>query len=121
MTILTRRRILPGAKFIAFTLVALALGVCSSRLLQAQDATEAHRKVISRVAPEYPSLARSVNVRGNVKVEALVSPNGNVKTAEVKGGHPLLAQSALNAVYKWKWEPAAKETRELVLIQFSPE
>ncbi|HEY4904301.1 MAG TPA: energy transducer TonB [Candidatus Sulfotelmatobacter sp.] len=121
MTTLTRRRTIPGAKSIALTLVALTLNFCGANYLQTQDSTEAHRKVVSRVAPEYPSLARSVNIRGNVKVEALVSPNGTVKTAEVKGGHPLLVQSALNAVYKWKWEPGAKETRELVMIQFSPQ
>jgi TonB family protein len=62
-----------------------------------------------------------LNLHGNVKLEALVEPNGTVKTAEVKGGHPVLVQAALNAVYKWRWEPAAKDSHELVVVQFNPE
>ena len=43
-----------------------------------------------------------------------------VKSVEIKGGHPVLAKSAENAVSKWKWESAARETRQLVEIQFNP-
>jgi TonB family protein len=121
MTTLTRRNTTPGAKFLALNLVVVTLTFCSARFLQSQDSAESHRKVISRVAPEYPSTARMLNLRGNVKLDALVEPNGTVKTAEVKGGHPVLAQAALNAIYKWRWEPAAKESHELVVFQFNPE
>jgi len=48
----------------------------------------------------------------------VVAANGSVKSVEVKGGHPLLAQSAQNAVREWKWEPAAHETREPLEIKF---
>jgi TonB family protein len=121
MITLTRRSTTPGAKFLAFTLVAVTLTLCSARFLHSQDSAESHRKVISRVAPEYPSTARMLNLHGSVKLEALVEPNGTVKTAEVKGGHPVLVQAALNAVYKWKWEPATKDSHELVVVQFNPE
>jgi hypothetical protein len=32
----------------------------------------------------------------------------------------MLAKSAENAVFKWKWESAARESRELVEIKFNP-
>ena len=69
----------------------------------------------------YPTLAHSMNIRGVVKLEALVAPNGTVKSVAVKGGHPILAQSAVTAVGHWKFEPAAHETKELVEIKFDPE
>jgi hypothetical protein len=47
-----------------------------------------------------------------VKVEAVVAPDGSAKTVEIKGGHPLLAQAAHDAVQKWKWVPAPKQTHE---------
>jgi outer membrane biosynthesis protein TonB len=50
-----------------------------------------------------------------------VAPNGTVKKAEVFGGSPVLAQAASNAVQKWKWLPAATETKEPVEINFHPD
>ena len=60
-------------------------------------------------------------LEGIVKVEAIVAPDGTVRSVEVKGGHPVLAQAAVNTVRKWKWEVASKESRELVEVKFSPE
>ena len=60
-------------------------------------------------------------LQGVVRVEAVVAPDGTVKAVDVKGGHPVLAQAAVNAVRKWKWEPAARESREPVEVKFSPE
>jgi len=59
-----------------------------------------------------------MNIRGVVKVEARVAPNGTVKSMEVRGGHPLLTQSAVTAVGHWKFEPASHETKELIEIKF---
>lgn len=121
MTTLTRRRTTPGAKSIAFILVAVTITLCSLAIVRAQDSTEVHRKIVNRIAPEYPSVGRMLNLRGSVKLEAIVAPNGTVKTAEIKGGHPVLAQAALNAVYKWKYEPSAKESHEVIVVQFAPQ
>jgi TonB family protein len=61
-----------------------------------------------------------MGIRGSVRVEALVAPNGTVKSLEVKGGHPMLARAAADAVRKWRWVPAARETREPVIVRFDP-
>lgn len=61
-----------------------------------------------------------MNIRGTVKVEARVAPNGVVKSVEVKGGHPLLTQSAVTAVGHWKFEAAPHESKELIEIRFDP-
>jgi TonB family protein len=86
----------------------------------AQESSEGARKVVSRVTPQYPIIALRMSIQGNVKVEVLVAPNGAVKSLEVKGGHPMLADAAQNAVRQWKWEPAAHETHESVELKFNP-
>jgi len=93
--------------------------MAGSQAGSAQEA-EAARKVVSKVSPLYPALAREMRISGNVKVEAVVAPNGKVKLVEIKGGHPVLAQAAADAVSKWKWEPGSRESRELVELKFLP-
>jgi protein TonB len=79
------------------------------------------RRVVEQVTPAYPILARNLALEGIVKVDALVAPDGSVKTVEIKGGHPILVQAAANAVRRWRWEPAAHDSHELVEVRFSPE
>jgi len=62
-------------------------------------------KVISRVNPEYPPLARQVHMQGVVVIDAILDEQGNVAEMKVVSGPPLLMQSALDAVRKWKYEP----------------
>ncbi|MGC2184260.1 MAG: energy transducer TonB [Terriglobales bacterium] len=85
-----------------------------------QEQSEGGRRILTRVMPQYPEMARTMNLRGNVKAEALVEPNGVVKSVEVKGGHPVLVRAAQDAIYKWKWAPAAHETHEPIEVRFDP-
>jgi len=62
-----------------------------------------------------------MNITGTVKVEVVVAPNGSVKDAKVVGGHPVLAGAALEAVKKWKFEPAAVESTGIVDFKFEPQ
>jgi TonB family protein len=78
------------------------------------------RKVINKVAPAYPSMARTLKLAGTVRLEALVLANGTVKSLQVKGGNPVLAQAAQNAVSEWKWAKAEHESTEMVEIEFRP-
>ncbi|MFZ0322166.1 MAG: energy transducer TonB [Candidatus Sulfotelmatobacter sp.] len=85
---------------------------------QTKDALE--RKTVDKVAPVYPALAKRMNIRGVVKLEVVVRPNGTVKSAKVVGGNPVLVESAADAVQKWKFEPAATETTGIVEVSFEP-
>jgi TonB family protein len=78
------------------------------------------RKVINKVVPGYPSMARTMNLTGTVRLEALVLANGTVKSIQVKGGNPLLAQAAQNAVWEWKWAKAEHESTEALEFRFRP-
>jgi TonB family protein len=88
---------------------------------RAQESAENARKVLIKTQAAYPIMAQSMNLRGVVKLEAQVEPNGTVKAVTVKGGHPILAQSAVTAVGHWKFEPAAHETKEMIEIKFDPQ
>jgi len=70
------------------------------------------------VAPNYPELARKMHIHGVVKVEATVRANGSVKSTRVLGGNPVLVDAAVDAIGKWKFEPAPSETTELVQLSF---
>ncbi len=92
--------------------------VVSPIIVRAQETADTSRKVLVKTAPIYPTLAHSMNIHGAVKVEALIAPNGTVKSVTVIGGHPLLTQSAVTAVGHWKFEAAPHESRELIELKF---
>ncbi len=111
----------PMKRLLAATFLVLFSALVFTPALFAQrDPTETTRKIVNRVAPLYPEMLKSMNVRGTVKAEALVAPNGTVKLVNVKGGHPVLGQAAQRAIYMWKWAPASHETRELIEVRFDP-
>ena len=78
------------------------------------------RKIKTRVAPIYPQLARQMNISGVVKVQVTVAPNGSVKTTKLVGGHPLLANAALDAIKKWRFDTGPDETTGIVEFKFDP-
>jgi protein TonB len=86
-----------------------------SAMLFADD----NRKIVKQVAPVYSELARRANISGTVKVEVTIAPNGVVKSTKLVGGHPLLADSAIEAVKGWKYEPAATESTTIVVFNFN--
>jgi TonB family protein len=81
---------------------------------------EIDRKPKSKVAPVYPELARRMNITGVVKVQITVAANGSVKDAKLVGGHPVLANAALDAVKKWRFEAAPQESTGIVEFRFDP-
>jgi len=96
-----------------------AIGL-EAQAAQGQVQGENARRVKNKVQPVYPDLARRMNLSGTVKVEVVISPNGTVKEAQVVGGHPVLANAALEAARKWRFEPAAAESSSVVDFKFEP-
>ena len=77
------------------------------------------RKLKTKVAPSYPEIARRMSIAGKVKLSLVIAPNGSVRDAKVVGGHPILVNAAIDAVKRWKYEPAANETSGTVEITFA--
>jgi len=81
---------------------------------------EITRKAKSKVAPAYPELARKMNITGVVRIQITVAANGSIKDAKLVGGHPVLANAALDAVKKWRYEAAPAESTGIVVFRFDP-
>ena len=82
---------------------------------------ELTRKTKTQVAPVYPDVARRMSITGTVKVLVVVAPNGNLRSTKVVGGHPLLVNAAMDAIKKWKFEPAPEESTGIVEFKFQPQ
>jgi len=63
-------------------------------------------KLLTSVLPVYPSIARSSGIEGNVVVEASIGLAGNVVATKVISGPPMLRQAAVDALRRWKYQPA---------------
>jgi TonB family protein len=86
-----------------------------------QSSAETVRPIVRKVEPRYPEIARRMSISGTVKVIAVVSPDGKVKSVEAAGGHPLLIQAAQEAISQWKFAPASAESRESIELHFNPQ
>jgi TonB family protein len=102
---------------VALLLIAGGSFVCPAN---GQAEETGSRKVVSKSLPSYPSIARTMNLTGAVKLEAVVAANGSVKSVQVLGGNPVFAQSAEVAVRGWKWEKSDHDTTEHVEVRFNP-
>jgi TonB family protein len=105
---------------IALVLLVVAPLMFCANYAPAQETSEGTRKVVNKVLPQIPNLARSLHLQGSVRADVLVAASGKVKSVEVKGGHPLLGQAAQTALSQWTWEPASHETHESVELRFNP-
>ena len=79
---------------------------------------QTERKITYREEPDYPEIARKMNLHGTVKLRIWINPDGPVRRLEYVGGHPLLAESALKTVKGWHYEPATKESNTVIGLKF---
>jgi len=62
-------------------------------------------KLIKKVVPLYPPLARQARVSGTVQLVGVIAKDGTIQQLQVVSGHPLLVKSALDAVRQWIYRP----------------
>lgn len=82
--------------------------------------------VIRKVEPEYPSIARTARIQGDVVLSAIISKDGAIENLKVESGHPLLIQAAMAAVQQWRYrpffvsgEPVEVETKIIVTFKLA--
>ncbi len=68
-------------------------------------AAAAAEHVISKTEPVYPPLAKAAKIGGTIVVEATIASDGHVAKVKALSGHPMLMQSAMDAVHKWRYQP----------------
>lgn len=76
------------------------------------------RKPINNPEPVFPELARRMHLTGVVKVTLLVGADGQVKSMEFQGGHPVLIDAVQTALKQWKYAPASSESKVLLEFKF---
>ena len=62
-------------------------------------------RLVNKVQPIYPPLARQTRISGTVKLHAIIGKDGTVQQLQMVSGHPLLVQAALDAVRQWRYQP----------------
>ncbi len=87
-------------------------------MAQSPQSSPELRRIVRKVSPFYPEIAKRMNLAGTVKVLAIVAPDGTVKSVQPMGGSPVLIQAAQDAVYKWKFAPASAESKEPLELRF---
>jgi periplasmic protein TonB len=61
--------------------------------------------LIHKVEPQYPPIAKQLQIEGTVIVKAIISRDGVIARAEAESGQTLLVQAALAAVRQWRYRP----------------
>ncbi|MGD0839649.1 MAG: TonB family protein [Candidatus Acidiferrales bacterium] len=69
------------------------------------DADTQEKKILTRVAPNYPDVARQAGVEGTVALRVEIGQDGSVQDVEPISGPPLLERAAAEAVAKWRYAP----------------
>ena len=85
---------------------------------QAPQPQSGGRKVKVNPPPEYPQLARKMNIQGMARVLVTVATDGKVAGVKDLGGNPILVDALTQAVKKWKYEPADHESAVEVRYEF---
>lgn len=108
-------------RYFAMLFFLLSMCVGPARTAQGQSSAPEGRRVVRKMMPIYPDIAKKMNLTGTVKVQATIAPDGTVKNVQPVGGSPVLIQAAEDAVYKWKFAAASAESKELIELRFDPQ
>jgi len=73
-------------------------------------------KLVKRVRPAYPPLARQARIQGVVRFTVLIGTDGGVANMQLIGGHPLLVPAAQEAVKQWVYQPTFLNGREVEVL-----
>jgi TonB family protein len=72
-----------------------------------EDSGDFFKRLIASPHPAYPELARRARIQGVVKLQVKVKTDGSVEVEKVLQGEPVLADAAIEAVKKWRANPAS--------------
>jgi len=80
-------------------------------------------KLLFSAPAQYPAMARQIRVEGEVVISLDVDATGKVSGARAVSGPPILRTAAIDAVRRWKYQPATLGDKpvastEVVKVQF---
>lgn len=62
-------------------------------------------KLIKKVLPQYPDMARRAGVSGDVVMSGIIGTDGALHNLKVVSGSPLLRDAAMTAATQWRYSP----------------
>jgi TonB family protein len=75
-------------------------------------------KLIEKVVPAYPELAKRARVEGKVSLSLSTDEKGNVTDVRVNSGHPFLKDAAVDALKHWKYDPMFLKGEPVPVMNF---
>ena len=73
-------------------------------------------KIIRKVTPLYPPLAKAARVSGTVRLMGIIAKDGSIQQLRVLSGPPLLIKAAVDAVQQWLYSPTVLNGRPVEVI-----
>jgi TonB family protein len=90
------------------------------RTLAIADSNGSERELVTRVEPKYPEDLLKRSIGGTVRLKVFIAANGSVDHVDLLGGNPILGESAVAAVQKWKYATANSKTIMEISVPFDP-
>jgi protein TonB len=73
-------------------------------------------KIIKRILPVYPALAKQARVSGTVHLVGVIAKDGTVQKLEILSGNVLLVRAAVDAVRQWRYQPTTLNGQPVEVI-----
>lgn len=61
--------------------------------------------ILTKVIPEYPSIAKLAGVQGDVRLHAIIAKDGTIQSLTATSGPDMLREAAVKAVQQWRYRP----------------
>ena len=62
-------------------------------------------QLIHKAQPEYPFIAKTARIQGDVVLTAVIGRDGSIQHLTVVSGPPLLIDAAIDAIKQWRYRP----------------
>jgi TonB family protein len=72
-----------------------------------EDSSDLFKRLIASPRPAYPDLAKRARIQGVVRLQVKVKTDGSLEVQKILQGEPVLADAAVEAVKRWRANPAS--------------
>ena len=92
----------------------VTMGKAGAQSVFSTEELNAQAKLRVPVSPVYPDEMKQARTEGSVTIEFIVCKDGAVRYPRiVKSSHPAFEKAAIDAVWKWRYNPGRKEGQDV--------
>jgi protein TonB len=78
--------------------------------------SEALSAAVTKVQPEYPSVARQLKLSGEVELEVTITEEGVPENVRIVSGNPVLTRPCVEALKRWRFKPFSDDGKAVKAI-----